>query len=149
MSNINKIAKLLKVKSENILDKLKYDVSKKVSNISKEVSISESDICDIKNSLNVKLGYMVVEQTSKKLLNEIVKITDKFDGIVICIAGKDKKQVMVAVADKYIEKYHANDILSRMMKKIGGKGGGNKKVATGGSNTGIKEIINSIVEILI
>ena len=56
---------------------------------------------------------------------------------------------MVAVADKYIEKYHANDILSRLMKKIDGKGGGNKKVATGGSNTDTKKIINSITEALI
>ncbi len=146
MSNINKIAKLLKVKSENILDKLKDEMSKKEPNISKEISISESDICDIKNSLNLKLGYLVLEQSNKKLFNEIVKVTDNFEGIIFCIAGKDKKQVIISVADNYIEKYHANDILCRLMKKIGGKGGGNKKVATGGSNISTKEIINSITD---
>jgi len=35
------------------------------------------------------------------------------------------------------------------MQKVNGKGGGNKKVATGGSKMGLNEIISCISEILV
>lgn len=148
---VNDIAKMLKVKPENVCEKLKTELSKKDSQNQKSgsLSIKDTDVVYLNNSLDIKIGYLVVPQTDKKLLNEVVKISDKINGAVICIAGEDKKQIIVSVPDSCVEKCSANELLNKIMQKINGKGGGNKKVATGGSKMGLNEIISCISEILV
>ena len=64
------------------------------------------------------------------------------------ISGMEKKQIVVAVSDSCVRLHPANVILSKIMEKINGKGGGNKKIATGGSKIGINEILIAIKGIL-
>lgn len=146
--SVNKIAKMLKVKPENILDKLNSQLSAKESVKPKNISLNESDISFVKNSEDIKAGYIVLEQSDKKLINEVDKIANRVSGIIVCVAGTEKKQIIVAVSDSYVRLYPANVILSKIMEKINGKGGGNKKIATGGSKIGINEILTAIEEIL-
>ena len=59
-----------------------------------------------------------------------------------------KKQVIIAVPDNMTEKIMANKILGDLTSKIGGKGGGNKKVATCGLNAKNEDILSAITRIL-
>ena len=77
----------------------------------------------------------------KKLSSDIAKISDEIDGIVVGICGEEKKQIVIAVSDKLNSKYFASDILKLIMEKTGGKGGGNKKLATGGCMASTKQIV--------
>lgn len=139
---VDKISKILKAKPENVLDKLNTFLNSKESVKSKGISICESDISFIKSTSGVSLGYIVLEQSDKKIINQVDKIANRNSGIIVCISGKENKQIIVAVSDKLVESYPANAVLSKIMSKVDGKGGGNKKIATGGS----KRILNDIVD---
>ena len=67
--------------------------------------------------------------------------------MVVCLSGDDKKQVIVAVSDDMMPKHFANDILKSIMEKIGGKGGGNKKLATGGCKASENQVLDAITSI--
>ena len=90
---------------------------------------------------------MFLTESDKKLANEAIKIADKINGIFICVSGSDKKQIIVTVSDAYVNLYPANETLSKILDRVDGKGGGNKKLATGGSKVSENEIKDSVLSI--
>ncbi|MGN1043761.1 MAG: alanine--tRNA ligase [Acutalibacteraceae bacterium] len=147
IEDVNNVASVLKVKSEDILEKVKNIISKKPENKSSENSLNDSKFSYITGKSGTKIGYQVIETPCKKLQNEIIKASDKLKCIVICVISGEKNQVILAVNDENLGKFAANDMLSALMSKIDGKGGGNKKVATGGSKISADKIIGFISEL--
>ncbi len=146
--NINTISKTLKVKPEKIIEKISSDISKKnIGKEDKKFSLSEKDLIYINTSLSVKLGYLISKEVNKKLNNEVLKIADEIDGIVVCIAGDEKKQIIIAVGNKISERLNANELISKLMNLVNGKGGGNKRIATGGTSTNTQIIIENLENI--
>ena len=133
IEDINNIASVLKVKSEDVLEKVKKNISKKSENKSTENPLEESKVSYVSGKSGIKIGYQVVESSCKKLQNEIIKMADKLKCIFVCIVSGEKNQVILAVNDENVGKFAANEMLSALMGKIDGKGGGNKKIATGGT----------------
>ncbi len=148
--NLDAVAKMFKVKPDDIVQKVeKYLTDKSnVKGDSKSDKITISDVKYIETKLDYKCGYIVKNEASKKNMNDVMKIANEIKGVLVCISGQDKKQIMVAVSDAQSEKTQANTILDNIMKLVGGKGGGNKKVATGGVLCRAEQIIGAIKKVL-
>lgn len=147
IEDINNIASVLKVKSEDVLEKVKKNISKKSENKSTENPLEKSKVSYVSGKSGIKIGYQVVESSCKKLQNEIIKMADKLKCIFVCIVSGEKNQVILAVNDENVGKFAANEMLSALMGKIDGKGGGNKKIATGGTKVDANKIIDFISDL--
>lgn len=149
IKDINTISKLYKVKPENLVEKVQKNAEKKVSSAEnqKHADLKNAEFVELKSG--VKLGYIQITEGSKKLNNDVVKMADKFGGIFACVCGEEKKQVIIAVADKIQNEFKANEIMSELMGLTGGKGGGNKKVATGGVSASFEAVIENLKNICI
>lgn len=145
--SINELAKILKVKPEMAVEKAKKELREKATKKPEIRSVNKSDIKYIENCSGLKIAYIRAQEQYKKLSNDIAKISDEVSAIVVCLAGEDKKQVVVSVSDDMNSKYFANDVLKSIMEKIGGKGGGNKKLATGGCKASEDQILNVLAQI--
>lgn len=145
---LKEIAYLLKVKPDGIIAKLQKDISDKNDKKSTASEVRESDIHYINADPHKKAGYMVFSQSDKKLSAAITKIADKTGAVVVCLAGTDKKQIIVAVGSALDEIYSAKNILNELLAHINGKGGGNTKVATGGTDSSQEIIIDAIKQVL-
>ena len=105
----------------------------------------EENLKLINSNFDCKFGYITVDKFDKKVIGEISKIAEKIEGIAVCVS-KDGK-IVVAVSDKCSANHFANDILKNILDNIGGKGGGNKKVAAGGADKNFGAIIEYIEKI--
>lgn len=144
IEDINNIASVLKVKSENILEKVQKIISKNNESKPSENSLDESKFSYSVGNSGIKIGYQVIDEPCKKIQNEVIKMSDKLKCVVVCVVSGDRNQIILAVNDENVDKFAANEMLSSLMHKIEGKGGGNKKVATGGSKMDINKIIDYI-----
>ena len=146
---VSEISKLFKVKPENLIDKIKKEASKKDSKSEKaeKADLTKAEIFDIKGDF--KLAVAKISEPGKKLSNEIVKAAENLGGVFACICGEDKKQVMIAVANRAQNEFKANEILSSLMQYLNGKGGGNKKLATGGTSASAADIEKKLKNICI
>ena len=147
-SDLNAIAKLLKVKPEMALEKIKKEITEKPAKKEEVRAITESDIEELNNSSGIRCGYIEIAVGGKKTVSEIGKLADKTGRVLMGIIGTEKKQVIIAVSDSQVEKVQANEILRKIMPKINGKGGGNKKVATCGTEAKNSEILQELWKIL-
>jgi alanyl-tRNA synthetase len=145
--DINALSKLLKARPENLIDKVKKELLTKNTLKPTGDLISEQDIEHLKTVSGINLCYATLKESNKKIINEAVKTADKINGIFVCAAGHDKKQIVIAVSDAFIKQYPANEILSEIMSCIGGKGGGNKKLATGGSTADENKMKSAVIKI--
>ena len=141
---INEISKMLKVKTSEITGKIQKMMDKKSLDKNTCIALTEKDVKPLVCESGMEIGVINLEESGKKTANEVIKIADKTKKIIICVAGQEKKQIIVAVNDEQVENYRANEMLSKVMEKLGGKGGGNKKLATGGAkenNVKISDVI--------
>lgn len=148
INNVNDIAKFLKVKPEDILGKLRKDSADKLCHKKESKTLSLDNIRQFSSKKMDFCGYIELEEADKKIVSEVAKLADKVGKLLVCIAGTVKKQVIIAVPDNMTEKIMANKILGDLTSKIGGKGGGNKKVATCGVNAKNEDILLAITRIL-
>ncbi len=144
IKDINFISKLYKVKPENLIGKIKSEINKKGSKSCQEDSLNPNNVQTVTLKSGVKLSVAKIAEISKKMSGEAIKMSDRLGGIFAVISTGDKKQVIIAVSDKAQNDYKANEIMSKLMKMLGGKGGGNKKFATGAVNRGCEEIFENI-----
>lgn len=145
--DIAELAKILKVKPDMAFEKAKKELTEKAAKKPDVKVADKSDVKYIENLFGMKIGYIKVTEHYKKLSNDIAKISDDVGSVVVCTSGEGKKQIIVAVGDKVAEKYFANDILKLIMEKIGGKGGGNKKLATGGCEAKEEQILEILAQL--
>lgn len=147
VKDLNELARILKVKPEMAAEKAKKELLERSNKKPEVKSVSKEDIKYIGNCSGLKIGYIRVQEHYKKLSSDIAKISDEVGCVVVCLSGDDKKQVIVAVSDDMTPKHFANDILKSIMEKIGGKGGGNKKLATGGCKASENQVLDAITSI--
>ncbi len=148
INDLNQIAKFLKVKPEMALEKIRKEISAKPHKKEEAKPISESDIKPLNAQNTPDCGYIEIFEGGKKTSSEIGKLSDKLGKMLVGIVGADKKQVIIAVPDSLVAKVQANEILKEIMPKINGKGGGNKKVATCGTDAKTSVIVSEIAKIL-
>ena len=147
VEDMSAIASLLKVKPENVLEKVKSDILKKSENKSEDICLDNSKFSYVTCKSGVKIGYQMIKSSSKKIQNEVVKAADRLKCVIICVISGDKNHVILAVNDENLGKYEANKMLLSLMNEIGGKGGGNKKVATGGFSGNLSNIAERLEKI--
>ncbi len=144
VSEINEISKMLKVKTSEITGKIQKMMNKKSTDKSACAVVTEKDVKPLVCESGMEIGVVGLKEGSKKTANEVIKIADKTKKIIICVAGQEKKQIIIAVNDEQVENYRANEMLAKIMEKLGGKGGGNKKLATGGTKENNVKISDAI-----
>lgn len=146
---LSEISKIFKVKPENLIEKIKKEAFKKDSKSEKteKADLTKAEIFDLKGGF--KLAVAKISEPGKKLSNEIVKAAENLGGVFACICGEDKKQVMIAVANRAQNEFKANEILNDLMQHVNGKGGGNKKLATGGTSASASDIAEKLKNICI
>ena len=145
IKDLNELAKFLKVKPEKAIEKVKKELFEKATKKDEGRPVCKTDIKYIETKSDLRIGYISIKEGYKKLSSDITKIADESGTVIICTAGDEKKQIIVAVGDSANQKYFANDILKVIVEKLGGKGGGSKKLATGG----FKASDDSVLEILL
>lgn len=144
------VSKLYKVKPEDMVLKVTKEFEKVHSKNkeSKEINLDNAKYLDL--CPNLKFGYIVLNESSKKLTSEIIKKSDEINGLFLCIVSNDdKKQVTLAISDKLQERYKANEILRQIMTCFNGKGGGNKKIATGVAKVSEIDLIKKLKNICV
>lgn len=147
VKDLNELAKILKVKPEMAAEKAKKELLERTAKKAEVKSVNKSDVKYIANRSGLKMGYIRAQEQYKKLSGDVAKISDELGCVIVCVAGDDKKQIVVSVSDDMTPKYFANDILNSIMEKIGGKGGGNKKLATGGCKASDDQVLEAITNI--
>lgn len=140
---VDEISKKLKAKPFDIISKIEKEFSKKTEKSLERAEITEKNVELIKTNSGAEVAYIAINEPNKKLTNDVAKISDKLKKIVVCVAGTDKKQVVVAINDQNSNKFYANELISKIMSNLGGKGGGNKKIATGGTDKSKQEVKNA------
>ena len=150
IKDVATVSKLYKVKPEDMVLKVTKEFEKVHSKNkeSKEVNLDNAKYLDL--CPNLKFGYVVLNESTKKLTSEIIKKSDEINGLFLCIVSSgDKKQITLAISDKLQERYKANEILRQIMTCFNGKGGGNKKIATGAVEVSEIDLIRKLRNICI
>lgn len=145
LSILDSVSELMKVKPEGLVEKLKKQLSKKsTENIeNSNDKISEKEVKYFEDKLGNKCGYIFKESRSKTTVDEVFSVADKIKSIVLCVCGKDKKQIIICSGNK--ELYKADEILKSMAKNINAKGGGNNRMASGGVSCEFEEIKDAFI----
>ena len=148
---IKNISKVVNVKPEKILDKI-IKIQNTKSNVDackKNINLSDIPYKIKENNQNIKYTYILDNEFNKFLRDEIISLSDKINGVVLYVGGENKKQVLLSVSSN-ISSYQANKLLTSIFSKIGGKGGGTPRVASGGGVTaGANEIISAFEKLLL
>lgn len=147
MKCILDVSKLLKVKPENLLEKvqkdLDYGISKKKGGDDQIKRISDSDVCLLNNKAGVTFGYIIIHERYKSLIDDIINLSDKLKCIILCIICRDNKNDLIVSVGKDCQgKFNANNIIKDITKNLNGKGGGNPRIASGNVPASKDEIID-------
>lgn len=150
------VSKIFKVKPENLVEKAQK-MSENINNKNLDKNDSNFEICEkdlkiLNNKLNIDLRYVKLDKINKidkKMLNEIVKIVDKMNIGLVCVCGvAERTMINVVIADSLVDKIGANEIFSNIMKSLNGKGGGNKKIASGATGLSSSDVIKKLADIM-
>ncbi len=133
---------LLKVNSENLVEKINNILT---HNANKNKTSKNIDIKDLKliKDNKIKIGYITKDDFDKKFNESMIEISDKIKGIVLGIFGVDKKRLLICVSADLKNSLSASEIMEKLTEKVGGKGGGNNRVASGGVSAETDEIIKA------
>jgi alanyl-tRNA synthetase len=91
--------------------------------------------------------HMIVKGLDRRTLSE--EATKKVqDGSSLCILVDEGERISVFIAAGKDSKFDANALLKELLGPIGGKGGGNRSFATGGSSADInaKEVMDAAIK---
>lgn len=133
----------LKVKPQGICEKLQKVLSKEDKTI-KDNKAKETEIIEFKGKNNKSYAYFLKDEKTKTLVDETAKAAEKIQGVAICICMDKKTQIIVSTAKSEREKTKASEVLSYIIKRVGGKGGGNERMASGGTEASVEKILDAI-----
>ena len=122
------------------IDKLPSDISSKLSSVKKSPIIKKIDKSDL-NFINydIPFAYYVFDsEFSSGLVKDTAEI---IDGLFLAIASGGKR---LSLAKSKKVNANAKDFLSSILNDLGGRGGGNPDMASGGCNKSSDEIIKLI-----
>ena len=140
---VNEVSSLLKVKNENIIEKLqKQSIKATDSNKKDNESINKSDIVYVEPKNGVNFAYITCKNSYKSINDDVINIADAIKGVILCICSGEKKRIIIASSIETKDKFKSNEIINYMMERLEGKGGGSPRLASGGTNKNESEIIN-------
>lgn len=138
---VKEISIKLKVKPDKIYGKIDEILEKNKKKDKYLSTIDEKDIKIAQTKGKIKFGYIVKDEFDKSFNETSINISEKISGVFLCIAGKEKKRLILSVASSVKSFIKANEIINKITEPLGGKGGGNDKVASAGVVADEKEII--------
>ncbi len=150
------VSKIFKVKPENLVEKAQK-MSKNINNKNLDKNdgnfkICEKDLKILNNKLGIGLYYTTLDKINKidkKMLNKIIEVVNKMNIGLVCIySSGDRTMINVVVADSLVDKIGANEVFNNIMKNLNGKGGGNKKVASGATELSSSDAIEKLKNIM-
>ena len=136
MECILDLSKLLKVKPENLFEKIQKSLNDISSNGKKGKikikRVSESDVCYLNDESGITFGYILIHEKYKNLIDDVINLSDKLKSVIFCIICKESSNdLIISVGKEYQDKIQANSIMKEITKDLNGKGGGNPRVASG------------------
>lgn len=135
-----KIEKMLK--SEKELEKEVESLITKLSIYQIKEKMQVKDISNGKRAIAARLSASDINQL--RTIMDSTKDKEKDAVIFLCSAFEDKTACLLHVPQDLTERYDAGKLLQEIMRFVGGKGGGKKGLAQGGSFA-VSEI-NSAIE---
>lgn len=148
LSILECVSDIMKVKPEGIVDKLQKLLCKKngINEVKSSEKICEADMTYINDKFNNKCGYIFKSSKNKSTVDDVCSIADKIKGVVMCVCGEEKKQIIICSGNKDV--YKAGQILKNMVQHLDAKGGGNDRMASGGTAVSFDEIKNIFVDVM-
>ncbi len=138
---LKNICTLVRVQSDRVEEKIEsiLNASGKSGKSVDKFDINDVKLIDIKGA--IKGGY-VIKHDFDKTFNELsIDAADKIGGVFLCISGTQKKRLLLAVSNKLKGKIRANELINKLFTLIDGKGGGNDRIASGGTSAENEKII--------
>lgn len=129
---LNTVSEMLKVKPSKIKHKVKALLEKPIKKPQVEkISLESANVVQLVNG--IKYACIVRDTFDKSMRDELIRLADEIQGIVLFATNTEHKQVLIATSDALVSQQHSGKILKTLLKKVGGKGGGNARLATGGN----------------
>lgn len=139
---LNTVSEMLKVKPSEIEHKVKALLEKPTKKPQVEkISLESANV--VQHTNGIKYACIVRDTFDKSMRDELIRLADEIQGIVLFATNAEHKQVLVATSDALVSKCHSGKILKAVLEKVGGKGGGNARLATGGN---VSADINTIIQ---
>lgn len=138
---LKNICTLVRVQPDRVEEKIEsiLNATGKSSKSADKFDINDVKLVDIKGG--IKGGY-VIKHDFDKTFNELsIDVADKIGGVFLCISGTEKKRLLLAVSNKLKGKIKAKELINKLFTLIDGKGGGNDRIASGGTSVESKKII--------
>jgi len=156
-----KIAFLLKTSPDRIQDRVERSImdlklkEKEIESLKGRLLSKQSG--DLLSGLKEVNGIQVLARTvtapsPKELRDFSDRIKDKLGSGIVVLGARNEDKVMLicTVSKDLIDRFKAGDIISRLSKIVGGKGGGRPDMAQGGGNRPekLEEALNAVHQII-
>lgn len=147
---IKNISTAINVKPEKILEKIiKIQNTKAINIHKKNANLNDLPYKIKENKNHIKYTYILDKEFNRCLRDEIISLCDKINGVILYVGGENQKQVLLSVSNNVFSSYQANKLLTSLLSKIGGKGGGTARIASGGGiTTDNNEIISTFEKLI-
>lgn len=130
MRILRSISKILKVKPEQIEDKIQKVMAQHSGKEATSEKILLKDSKWLRND-DLKIAYIIKQDYVKSFTEDSITIANNINGIFVCMAGQDKKRLILAVGADAKTEFNAVSLLKLINDNLGGKGGGNERIASG------------------
>ncbi|MBA2654359.1 MAG: alanine--tRNA ligase [Gammaproteobacteria bacterium] len=142
-ADLHKIADILKIPRENIVEKLDQtlqhsrSLEKEVEKLKQQLALTRSKdlLSDIVDVDGVKVVATTLEGADSKILRDAVdNLKDQLGNGVIMLASIDQDKIILnaGVTKTCSSKIHAGELVNFVAQQVGGKGGGRPDMAQGG-----------------
>jgi alanyl-tRNA synthetase len=141
---------LLKKRIQELLN-LKKDLEAEIKALTKRLAEGKREDVEVKEIGGFKLAFSKFEGLDAQALREIGdQIKSKIgSGVVVLASEKDGRRTLLIMVTRDLQKVlPANQLLERVLKTIGGKGGGKEGFAQGTFSSSFEEALHRVEEAL-
>ncbi len=139
---------LLKKRIEDLLS-LKKDLEEQIKALTRRFAEEKKEEVEVKEIGKLKLAFAKLESLEPQALREIGdQIKSKIgSGIVVLASEKDGRRILLIMVTRDLQEVvPANELLGRVLKSIGGKGGGKEGFAQGTFSSSFEEVFLRVEE---
>ena len=142
MSILDTLSSMLKVKPDELEHKIRTLQEKPLKkHVTEKISIDSANL--VKSSNGMQYACIVRDEFDKTVRDELIRFADEMGGIVIFVTSSGNKHILIAASDTITDRFNSGKVLKELLSKIGGKGGGNARLATGG---GVSSEVSDIIK---
>jgi len=139
---------LLKKRIEELLN-MKKDLEEQIKALTRKFAQGKAEDLEVKEVGRLKVAFAKLEGLEVQALREIGdQIKSKIgSGIVVLASEKDGRGILLIMVTRDLQKIvPANELLGRVLKSIGGKGGGKEGFAQGTFSSSLEEVFLQVEE---